>query len=98
MRHVYLPVEHTPSDIALAGQVAELLESGSLYVTWSPRGYETPQVQAAIRVVEPGSDLVLARAQGPGLLAEVIGCMAALLAGLLGIRAPRDAVRSVAAA
>jgi hypothetical protein len=98
MRHVFLPVEHTSSDIALAGQVAELLESGSLYVTWSPRGYESPQVQAAVRVVEPGTDLVLARAQGPGFLAEVIGCMAALVAGLFMIRAERAATRGVAPA
>lgn len=93
MRHVYLPVEHSGCDIALAGQVAELLESGSLFVTWSTHGYEPPQVQAAVRVVEP-STVVAPLAVGPRLLAEVIGCMTALVAGLFAIRAERAAARA----
>lgn len=86
MRSVYLPVEHSESDLVLAGQLAETLESSALYVTWGHRGYEQPKVETVVRVVDPAP----AAGQRPetGLLGEVLGAMAAFLAAIL---APRPA-------
>jgi hypothetical protein len=96
MRHVYLPVEHTAADLVLAGQVAEVLESGSLYITWSPRGYELPEVEAAVRVVEaPGLAVRPVTTSTHGLLAEVLTTMAVFLAGIFAARAHRSASRGV---
>jgi hypothetical protein len=94
MRHVYLPVEHSEADLVLAGQLAELLGSECLYVTWSRGGYELPEVPAAVRVVDPPAPALA----GPphGLLAEIVGAMAAVLAGLLAGRAHRHAARVTA--
>ena len=94
MRNVYLPVEHSESDLALAGQVAELLESSALYVTWSPRCYEQPQVEAMVRALPAGPAAAPAH-PAHGLLTEVLGTMAAFVAALF---APRPAQRGSAAA
>ena len=92
MRHVYLPTEHSDSDLVLAGQVAERLESSSLYVTWGPRGYEEPIVETVVRPAAPAVavDTPAAPVEGPlhGLLTEVVGTMAAFVAALF---APRPA-------
>ncbi len=92
MPHVYLPTEHSEADLVLAGQLADILESDELYVTWSPRGYEEPQVETVVRVKEPGP------APAPpqhGLLTEVLGTMAAFVAAIF---APRPAERRTGAA
>jgi hypothetical protein len=92
MRNVYLPVEHTEADLVLAGQVAEILESGSLYVTWSPRGYELPRVEAAMRVVDgPVVAVRPVTVATHSLLAEVLGTLAAFVAGVFAARAHRAA-------
>ena len=94
MRHVYLPVEHSEADLVLAGRLAEALESESLFVTWSHRGYELPEVEAAVRVVEaPGVAVGPAAPPAHSLLVEVLGTMAALVAGLFAVRAHRTAAR-----
>ena len=93
MRNVYLPVEHSEYDLVLASQVAERLECSALYVTWSPRGYERPQVEAAVRAL-PAGPAPAARPQPPhGLLTEILGTMAAFVAALF---APRPAPRAAA--
>ena len=84
MPNVYLPCEHTDADLVLAGQLAELLESDSLYVTWAGSCYEEPQVQALVRVDPPAAPA----APGHGLLTEIVGTMVAFVAALF---APRPA-------
>jgi len=35
MSHLYLPTEHTDTDLALASAVAEAIESNELFVAWT---------------------------------------------------------------
>ena len=92
MPHVYLPAEHSEADLVLAGQLADVLESNELYVTWSPRGYEEPQVETVVRIQEPEP---APAAPEHSLLAEVLGTMAAFVAAIF---APRPAERRTGAA
>ena len=86
MPHVFLPTEHSNADLVLAGQLAELLESDSLYVTWSERGYEEPQVETLLRVER--AEVAAPEPPAHSLLTEVLGTMAAFVAALF---APRPA-------
>ena len=53
MAQLYLPAAHTEADLVLAGQIAERIDSGELYVTWTPsQGTAVPEVMAELR--EPG--------------------------------------------
>jgi hypothetical protein len=94
MPHVYLPTEHSEADLVLAGQVAEALESDSLYVTWSERGYEEPQVETVVRSAPPHR---VTPAPGPSLLTEVLGTMAAFLAAMFGPRSTPERRQPAAA-
>ena len=50
MAQLYLPVAHTEADLVLAGQIAELIDSAELYVTWTPEhGRAVPEVTAELR-------------------------------------------------
>jgi hypothetical protein len=50
MPQLFLPLVHTESDLVLAGQVAELIDSAELYVTWTPEhGHAAPEVIAVLR-------------------------------------------------
>ena len=52
MAQLYLPAAHTEADLVLAGQVAELIDSAELYVTWTPEhGRAVPEVMAELRHV-----------------------------------------------
>jgi hypothetical protein len=54
MAHVYLPVAHTEADLALAGQIAELIDSAELYVAWTAQsGRAVPEVVAELRAAVP---------------------------------------------
>ena len=51
MSHLYLPAEHTDTDLALASAVAEAIDSDELFVAWT---YESglaapPVVKALVR-------------------------------------------------
>lgn len=50
MAQLYLPADHTEADLLLAGQVAERVESGELYVAWTPDfGTSAPAIAAELR-------------------------------------------------
>ena len=51
MSHLYLPVEHTDTDLALASAVAEAVDSNELFVAWTYDGGVTaaPEVKAQLR-------------------------------------------------
>src|SRR5918912_186239 len=50
MAQLYLPAAHTEADLVLAGQIAELVDSAELYVTWTPEhGRAVPEVMAELR-------------------------------------------------
>ena len=54
MAQLYLPIEHTESDLVLAGQIAESIDSAELYVTWTPEhGHSAPEVCAELREPAP---------------------------------------------
>jgi hypothetical protein len=56
MSHLYLPAEHTDTDLALASAVAEAIESNELFVAWTCEGgtAAAPEVRALLRdPVEP---------------------------------------------
>ena len=53
MSHLYLPAEHTDTDLALASAVAEAIESNELFVAWTMDSgcVSAPEVRA--RVLQP---------------------------------------------
>jgi hypothetical protein len=55
MAQLYLPLAHTEADLVLAGQIAEVIDSAELYVTWTPHeGPAVPEVVAELRAATPG--------------------------------------------
>jgi len=50
MSHVYLPTEHTDTDLALASAVAEAIDSNELFVAWTMDSgcVAAPEVRARI--------------------------------------------------
>ena len=54
MSQLYLPAEHTEADLVMAGQIAQLVDSAELYVTWTPEhGQAAPEVAAELRDPTP---------------------------------------------
>jgi hypothetical protein len=56
MSHLYLPTEHTDTDLALASAVAEAIDSNELFVAWTMDSgcVGAPEVKARItRPAEP---------------------------------------------
>jgi hypothetical protein len=51
MSHLYLPAEHTDTDLALASAVAEAVDSNELFVAWTCDGgtAAAPVVKALLR-------------------------------------------------
>jgi hypothetical protein len=50
MAHLYLPAEHTETDLIVAGQIAELIDSSELYVVWTEaEGRALPEIAAELR-------------------------------------------------
>jgi hypothetical protein len=62
MPHVILPAEHTDADLILASQIADAVESGELFVAWTPQaGPAIPEIEAELR--EPRQPMAGARAR-----------------------------------
>ena len=55
MSHLYLPAEHTDTDLALASAVAEAISSNELFVAWTCEDgcVAAPEVKAIVRTPEP---------------------------------------------
>jgi hypothetical protein len=73
MPHLHLPIDHTDADIVLAANLADVVGSEDLYVTWS---YESgpgavPEVEAVLVEQRPLSPL-----------SEFLGALAAAFAGM----------------
>jgi hypothetical protein len=73
MPHLHLPAAHSDSDIALAADVATVLGSEDLYVTWSyvEGPGAIPEVEALLRdgpPVHPFAALLVAVAHGAASL------------------------------
>ena len=80
MSHLYLPAEHTDTDLALASAVAEAIESNELFVAWTCEGgtAAAPEVRALLRdPVEPAR-------HGPFTVAliEIAAAVRALMSAL----------------
>jgi hypothetical protein len=89
MPHLHLPIDHTDADLVLAANLADIVGSEDLYVTWS---YETgpgaiPEVDAVLveqRPLSPPAEIFAAIGAG----------FASLFRALLG--RPRDAAAEAA--
>jgi hypothetical protein len=89
MSHLYLPAEHTDTDLALASAVAEAIDSDELFVAWTcdGGGAAAPEVKALIRrLPEPELRNPFAEA-----LSEIGAAFRALGRLVLLRRAPRPA-------
>jgi hypothetical protein len=54
MAQLYLPLAHTEADLVLAGELAEHLDSATLYVAWTRQhGQAAPEVVAEVRAAVP---------------------------------------------
>jgi hypothetical protein len=73
MPHLHLPIDHTDADLVLAANLADIVGSEDLYVTWS---YETGP--GAI----PEVDAVLVEQRPLSPLAEFAAALAAGFAGM----------------
>jgi hypothetical protein len=64
MSNLYLPAEHTDTDLALASAVAEAIDSNELFVAWTcdSGSVAAPEVKARIRRPEPVARSPLAEA------------------------------------
>ena len=64
MSHLYLPSEHTDTDLALASAVAEAIDSNELFVAWTCENgcVAAPEVKARVRRPEPARRHPLAEA------------------------------------
>jgi hypothetical protein len=83
MPHLHLPIDHTDADLVLAANLAEVVGSEDLYVTWT---HETgpgaiPEVEAVLRDERP-----------MGFFTAVRAGVAAFWRALLG-RSSHDAIR-----
>ena len=84
MAQLYLPLAHTEADLVLAGQIAEVIDSAELYVTWTPQaGPSVPEVVAELRAAAPG---------WTGAIALVFEAARELFAALRGRQPARDAL------
>ena len=85
MSHLYLPAEHTDTDLALASAVAEAIDSNELFVAWTCDSgiVSAPEVRARIVRPEPA-------ARSP--LAEVFSEIGAAFKAVFGffVRRPRQ--------
>jgi hypothetical protein len=85
MPHLYLPAEHSDTDLVLAADVAAAVGSEDLYVAWS---HETgpgavPEIEAIVRDQPPRYGLGM-------LISDVLAGIAAIFRGLF--RAPAKSV------
>jgi hypothetical protein len=64
MSHLFLPAEHTDTDLALASAVAEAIDSNELFVAWTCESgcVAAPEVRARILRPEPAQRSPLAEA------------------------------------
>jgi len=76
MSHLYLPSEHTDTDLALASAVAEAIDSNELFVAWTcERGtVAAPEVEALLRHPQPAVRSPFAEA-----LIEIVAAFHALV-------------------
>src|SRR3954454_11063713 len=87
MSHLYLPTEHTDTDLALASAVAEAISSNELFVAWTCDSgcVGAPEVKAMVRGPEPALRTPFAEA-----LIEIVAAFHALVT-LLFFRRPSHA-------
>jgi hypothetical protein len=89
MSHLYLPAEHTDTDLALASAVAEAIDSNELFVAWTCDGgtAAAPEVKALLRrLPEPELRSPFAEA-----MSEIGGALRAFVRLVFFRRAPRPA-------
>jgi len=80
MSHLYLPAEHTDTDLALASAVAEAVDSNELFVAWTCEGgtAAAPVVKALLRP-RPEPELRSPLAEALSEIAAAFGAFVRLL-------------------
>ena len=80
MSHLYLPAEHTDTDLALASAVAEAVDSNELFVAWTCDGgtAAAPVVKALLRP-RPEPELRNPFAEALSEIAAAFGALMSLL-------------------
>jgi hypothetical protein len=75
MPHLHLPIDHTDDDLVLAANVAEVVGSADLYVTWSHEGGAgaVPEVEAVVRHERPGTRFAALRRTFIALARTIFG-------------------------
>ena len=53
MSHLYLPTEHTDTDLALASAVAEAIDSNELFVAWTLNAGAVAAPEVRARIIRP---------------------------------------------
>jgi hypothetical protein len=53
MSHLYLPAEHTDTDLALASAVAEAIDSNELFVAWTLDSGSVAAPEVRARIMRP---------------------------------------------
>ena len=66
MSHLYLPAEHTDTDLALASAVAEAIDSNELFVAWTWTAASPPRPWSR-RFMRPRPEPAAAQPVGRGL-------------------------------
>ena len=86
MSHLYLPAEHTDTDLALASAVAEAIDSNELFVAWTCYGGNAaaPVVKALLRP-RPEPELRNPFAEA---MSEIVAAFSAFVS-LLSFRRPQ---------
>lgn len=80
MSHLYLPAEHSDTDLALASAVAEAIDSNELFVAWTCEGgtAAAPVIEALMRS-RPEPPLRNPFAEALSEIAAAIGTLMSLI-------------------
>lgn len=91
MSHLYLPAEHSDTDLALASAVAEAIDSNELFVAWTcETGVAAPPVVKAFMRQRPEPALRNPFAEA---LSEIAAAFGALMS-LIFFRRPHEAAEA----
>jgi hypothetical protein len=79
MPHLHLPIDHTDADLVLAANVADVVGSADLYVSWSHESGPgaVPEVEAVVREERPAKPFA-------AVLRSIAAGIAALWHSLVG--------------
>jgi hypothetical protein len=95
MPHLHLPAEHSDADLVLAANLADIVGSEDLYVTWTHEAGPgaVPEVEAVLRDDRPSAFVALAGAFLAGL-GSLVRALFTAAAPVPAAPAPRQVTRA----